>query len=178
VSFGLRVALGPLVRRHPSLTRSVGRVHAALLHRTGGRLGARWFGAPTLLLETVGRRTGRRYVTPLVYLAEGGDLVVVPANAGTDRPPSWWLNLRTAGAGVAIVGGRRFAVTATVVEGARRARLWERFAAVSPVEHYQRATSRPLEVVVLTPLAEAGAAVERLASAERRTYAAAAAAAA
>ncbi|MBA3262673.1 MAG: nitroreductase family deazaflavin-dependent oxidoreductase [Thermoleophilaceae bacterium] len=125
--------------------------HAALVRGTRGYLAARWFGAPVLLLETIGRRSGRPYAAPLVYLADGDDLVVVPANAGADQTPAWWLNLRAAGEGVAIVEGLRRPVTPTVIEGSRRDRLWRRFGAVSPVEHYQRQTTRRLPVVALTP---------------------------
>lgn len=77
--------------------------------------------------------------------------MVVAANAGAERAPAWWLNLRAAGEGVAIVGGERRPVSATIAEGDRRARLWARFAAVSPVAHYQRRTRRPIPVVALAP---------------------------
>ena len=50
-------------------------------------------GQPVLLLETVGRRTGRRRTTPVQYLADGEAFVVLASNAGAPRPPAWWLNL-------------------------------------------------------------------------------------
>ncbi len=148
---GVPVMLSDAARRHPRATRWLTAAHAAVIRGTGGSLGVRWFGAPILLLETVGRRTGRPRTTALVYLPDGDDLVVVAANAGAERAPAWWLNLRAAGEGVAIVGGERRPVGATATDGARRERLWARFAAVSPVAHYQRQTRRPLPVVALTP---------------------------
>ena len=127
--------------------------HTGALTVTRGRVLARWFGARLLLLETVGRRTGRTRVAPLAYVPDGADLVVVPGNAGADRPPAWWLNLRAAGRGAVIVAGRRRPVAARVATGAERRRLWARLAAVTPVEHYDRRTARHLPVVVLSPLA-------------------------
>lgn len=149
---GVPVALSDLARRHPGAARRLTTAHAAVVRGSRGYLAARWFGTPVLLLQTVGRRTGRARSTALVYLPDGDDLVVVAANAGAERPPAWWLNLRAAGEGVAIVRGGRRPVTATVIEDARRERLWRRFAAVSPVEHYQRQAARRLPVVALTPL--------------------------
>ena len=151
-SAGVPLFLSRFARRQPGLTRRLTAVHAALLRLTRGRLAGRWFGAPVLLLETTGRRTGRTRVTPLVYLPDGEDLIVVPANAGAARGPDWWHNLRAAGAAVAIIGGSRHAVTPYVVDGARRARLWDRFRRVSPLEHYQQSTTRRLDIVALSPV--------------------------
>jgi deazaflavin-dependent oxidoreductase (nitroreductase family) len=149
---GVPIALSDLARRHPSATRRLTAAHAALIRGTRGSVAARWFGAPIVLLETVGRRTGCRRSTALVYVPDGDDLVVVASNAGADRAPAWWLNLQAAGEGIAIRGRHRRAVAATVVEGARRDRLWRRFAAVSPVERYQRQCARRLPVVALRPV--------------------------
>lgn len=153
---GVPTALSDFARRHPRAARRLTAAHAAVIRGSGGYLAARWFGTPIVLLQTVGRRTGRPRSTPLVYLPDGEDLVVVASNAGAERPPAWWLNLQAAGEGVAIRGSDRRPVTATVVEDARRERLWRRFAAVSPVERYQRQTTRRLPVVALTPLCVRG----------------------
>lgn len=149
---GAPVALSAVTRRYPTATRALTAAHTAVVRRTHGLVAARWFGMSVLLLETVGRRSGRPRSAALVYLPDGADLVVVAANAGAERPPGWWLNLQAAGEGVAITGGDRRPVTASMVAGARRDRLWRRFAAVSPVDHYQRQTARRLSVVALTPL--------------------------
>lgn len=151
---GAPVALGEIARRRPAATRRLTALHAALLRATRGHLGAGWFGARTMLLETRGRRTGQRRTSVLVYVRDGDDLVVVPANAGAERPPAWWLNLQAAGEAVVTVGGTRMRVRPVVTGGERRERLWQRFAAVAPVEHYQAATTRLLPVVALAPVAE------------------------
>jgi deazaflavin-dependent oxidoreductase (nitroreductase family) len=61
-------------------------------------------------LETVGRRTGQMRATPVLYLRDGDALVVLAANAGADRTPAWWLNLREAGFGQVILGRSRMRV--------------------------------------------------------------------
>jgi F420H(2)-dependent quinone reductase len=150
VSAALAAVSGVAVRT-PAVTRRATAAHGALLRRVRHGLLRRWFGMPLLVLETAGRRSGERRSATLAYLPDGEDLVVVAANAGAERPPAWWLNLRAAGWGVADLGSRRVRVTALEVHGAERDRLWRRIAAVAPLDRYQRRTDRALPVVVLQP---------------------------
>ena len=46
-----------------------------------------------LLLHTTGRRTGKEYVNPLVYLPDGGRWVVVGSKGGAPADPDWVRNL-------------------------------------------------------------------------------------
>jgi F420H(2)-dependent quinone reductase len=146
---GAPTILGDLALQMPHLTRRVTAGHGALFRRAPNGLFARWFGAPILVLETVGRRTGMPRTTPLVYLSHGDDLVVVPANGGAHRAPAWWLNLQSAGQGVAILGNQRRNVTPRIAGGAEHEGLWRRLASVAPIDHYQRRTPRRLPTVVL-----------------------------
>ena len=50
--------------------------------------------APTLLLTTTGRKTGRQYTTPVFYLRDGERLILCNVNPGFERPNPWTLNLR------------------------------------------------------------------------------------
>jgi deazaflavin-dependent oxidoreductase (nitroreductase family) len=143
--------LGQLALRLPSLTRWVTAAHAVLFVRTHGLLLGRWFGTSVLVLETVGRRTGKPRAAPMVYLPDGDNLVVVPANGGAERAPAWWLNLTAAGEGIAVLGRERRRVRPLEATGVQRERLWQRFAAVSPLNHYQRQTSRRIPVIILAP---------------------------
>jgi deazaflavin-dependent oxidoreductase (nitroreductase family) len=147
---GAPVPLGDVARRIPRLVRRITAFHAAVFLLTGGRVLSRSFGNPVLVLETVGRRTGERRRTPLVYRSYRDAFAVLPANAGAERPPAWWLNLQAAGEGIAVLNGRRHHVTPTIATGVEHDRLWQQFCAVAPVEHYQRRARRPLPIVVLT----------------------------
>jgi F420H(2)-dependent quinone reductase len=133
--------------------RAMGRLHARLYRLSGGYLLPRWFaGAPVMVLETVGRRTGRKRATPVLYLRDGEAFVVLAANAGADRTPSWWLNVREAGAGEVIVGRRRIGVTPRLLSGAERDRLWRAFIKMYPqAEYYTRFTDRKLPLIALEP---------------------------
>src|SRR5436190_23035525 len=61
---------------------------------SGGRVAGRVpSGAPICLLTTVGRKTGRVRTVPLLYLADGDDLVVVASRGGMTKHPAWYLNV-------------------------------------------------------------------------------------
>jgi deazaflavin-dependent oxidoreductase (nitroreductase family) len=60
---------------------------------SGGREGARYGGADTLLLTTRGRRTGKLRRTALIYGRDGDSYVVVGSNGGSEKHPEWYLNL-------------------------------------------------------------------------------------
>lgn len=123
-------------------------VYTASRGRIGGRAGRLHF----LLLEHTGRKSGRRYEAPLLYMPDGERFVVVASNAGDARDPAWWKNLQAQPETRARVGTRRLAVRARGVEGSERAELWRRLLEGWPeYARYERRTTRPLPVVVLEP---------------------------
>jgi F420H(2)-dependent quinone reductase len=152
---GAPAPLGALARRLPQVSGRLASAHAAVFCTSQGRMLSRWFGASIMVLETVGRRSGRRRAVPLVYVRDGADLVVVAANAGAPRHPAWWLNLREAGEAVAVLGPERRRVRPAEATGAERDRLWRLVAAVSPLDAYGALTARRFPVVALRPATSA-----------------------
>ena len=133
------------------------RAHASLYARTGGRVGHRMAGVPTLLLHTTGRLSGARRTAVLAYGRDGSDLVVVASNDGRDEPPAWLLNLQADPEITVQVARRSAAGRARVVEPGDPdyARLWT---LVNRVNHgrydgYQQRTTRPIALVAVTPSA-------------------------
>lgn len=125
-------------------------VTAILYRASGGRLGGTVAGAPVLLLEHVGRKSGKRRTTPVLYMADGQDLVIVGSRGGSDATPAWWLNLQANPATTVLVGHERRRVVARQATGEERARLWPGLTAMYPdYEVYQRRTERELPVIVL-----------------------------
>lgn len=142
-----------VVNRWPRAQRAMGRVHARIYLVSGGRLGRRWFaGAPVMVLETTGRRTGARRRTPVLYLRHGHAVVVLAANAGASHTPAWWLNLRHAGTGVVQIGRVRTPVRPRELTGAEHERAWRAFVDMYPqAEYYARFTERRLPLIALEP---------------------------
>jgi deazaflavin-dependent oxidoreductase (nitroreductase family) len=140
-----------------SLFSTVLRIHEAIYVRSGGAIGHRLLGVPTLLLHTTGRRSGQPRVNGLVYARDGERWIVVPSNGGSDRPPGWLHNIKAQPAVEVQVGRTRTPARAAVIERGDPDfdRLWklanenngDRYDA------YQRATERPIPLVALEPAA-------------------------
>lgn len=100
------------------LLRTVTPLDRRLLLRTSGRftlLGP--VGAPTVLLETTGAKSGLPRITPLIYVRDGDRLVVVGSNFGQAKHPAWSGNLLKNPDAVVIMGGQRIPVRAELLSG-------------------------------------------------------------
>jgi F420H(2)-dependent quinone reductase len=130
------------------------RIHDAIYRGTNGRIGHRMLGVPSLLLHTVGAKTGKARTTSLTYARDGDAYVIVASKGGDPRSPGWYHNLK-ANPDVEInVGPTRFAVQAKPLlpDDPDYARLWQIVNKnnANRYESYQKRTSRPIPVVVLT----------------------------
>lgn len=127
-------------------------VHRFLYRVSNGRIGARTAGVDVLLLETKGRRTGKQRTTPLLYVRDGTNWIVVASNAGDARSPAWWLNLESQPEAGIQVRDERHRVRARVATAEEETRLWPRLIeAYRSYEDYRKRTSRTIPVVVLEP---------------------------
>src|SRR4051812_18139312 len=68
------------------------RVHQAIYEATDGWIGHRVLGVPTLLLRTIGRKTGQTRTAGLVYAKDGESYIVVASDGGADTSPGWFFN--------------------------------------------------------------------------------------
>jgi len=105
---------------------------------------------PTLLLTTVGARSGRESVMPLLYAVVPGGYAIVASKGGAPRHPGWYHNL-CANADVGVqVAQERFKARARTAGGEERARIWAHMAAMyPPFTAYQAKTAREIPVIVL-----------------------------
>lgn len=129
-------------------------VHRALLRASGGRVGDRVAGMPVLELITTGRRSGTpRAVMLTSPMRDGEAFVVVASRGGDDRHPAWFLNLRDdPHVQVAVPGGPRVRMLASIATPDQRARMWPQIAASHRnYAHYQERTRREIPLVLLTP---------------------------
>ena len=67
--------------------------HIRQYTESGGAEGHEWRGVPTLLLTTIGARTGQGRRTPLIYGRDGDAYVIVASKGGSDTAPNWYGNL-------------------------------------------------------------------------------------
>ena len=139
--------------------RVLAKANVWVYRRTGGRLGARWRvgsalrkPAPVLLLNHVGRRSGTAYSTPLLYLRDGADIVVVASSGGMDRDPQWLGNLLAAPDTTLEIGATVVPIRARVASPEERARLWPRLVEMyADFDSYRSWTERTIPVVICEP---------------------------
>lgn len=143
----------------PKIFKAVGKAHVWVYRRTGGRVGGKWrVGAgfrkpvPTLLLEHRGRKSGKVFVTPLLYLRDGPDVVIVASQGGRAEHPQWFRNLVATAEAFVEIGRERRPVRAVVADAEQRARLWPRLVELyADFDTYQSWADREIPVVVLQP---------------------------
>lgn len=117
-----------------------------------GQLTTFFVGAPILLLNHRGAKSGTPYTSPLAYTLHEGAYVIVASMGGAPVDPQWYRNL-VAHAEVTIeVGAQTIPVVARVATGDERARLYTAHAdAISNFDDYQVRTTRAIPVIVLDP---------------------------
>jgi deazaflavin-dependent oxidoreductase (nitroreductase family) len=132
--------------------RWAGKLNVPLYRLSGGRLMGKVNRAPVLLLTTTGRKSGQKRIAPVVYLADGENLVVIGSNAGHSRAPAWSLNLRANPEAEVDVGRERQTVRARVAEGEERTELWRKHVEqFSGFDDYESRTDRDIALFVLEP---------------------------
>lgn len=117
----------------------------------GGKVGGPFTGAPLLLLHSVGAKSGRARVNPLMYQDVGhGRLAVFASKGGAPTSPDWYHNLVANPDARIELGTETFDVTARVAEGEERLRIWTTQKQRYPnFAEYERKTKREIPVVIL-----------------------------
>ena len=143
----------PLVDRSWGVLRHLVGAHTVAYRATGGLIGHRVPGAPPmLLLDHIGAKSGKVRTTPLAYLADGDDVVLVASKGGHPRHPAWFHNLMANPETTIQVGSERRAVFARVADEQERERLWPEVVELyGGYEGYQERTDREIPLVVLEP---------------------------
>jgi deazaflavin-dependent oxidoreductase (nitroreductase family) len=137
-----RVRSGPLTR----LMRRLGRTaqFAAVYRRVGpvidpriahlrqGRVMAQVYGFPVLLLHTTGARSGQPRTSPLLYVRDGDDVMLLGTNFGQPKHPAWTANLLAHPKAAVEIGPVRLLVVAELVDQETWQRVFPSFVDVYP----------------------------------------------
>ena len=119
-------------------------------HLWDARAAGGYADTPTLLLTTVGRKSGKQLTMPLIYGKDAERYVVVASKGGAPQHPAWYLNLASNPQVEVQVADEKFSATARTATGAERQRLWDLMSKVyPPYPSYQERTDREIPVVVL-----------------------------
>ena len=127
-----------------------GVAHKALYKLSGGAMGARMGWIDVVLVETIGRKTGKKRTVPIACYSYKDSVVVSASNSGSDKNPAWYLNM-LAHPDVAVrLGKEQFKAIAEVVPDEEREALWKQI--VNNNKHqgeYLEKTNRKIPLVWL-----------------------------
>jgi deazaflavin-dependent oxidoreductase (nitroreductase family) len=97
-------------------------------HDNHGRVGGPFEGAPLTLIHYRGRKTGREYISPVMYLAADDDpglIYIFATKNGAPDNPEWYRNLSDVGSGEVEVGDETYPVTVTELVDDERDRIYD-----------------------------------------------------
>lgn len=108
---------------------------------------------PICLIKHVGRKTGRKLISPLIYGMVEGELVIVASKGGSPAHPAWYLNIADATEIELQVATQAFRATLREPNDAERQRIWDQMVAIyPPYAEYQESTDRLIPLVLMKPL--------------------------
>jgi deazaflavin-dependent oxidoreductase (nitroreductase family) len=152
---------GKRIMNEPDATRAMNELNTAVIAEFRANAGVvteamdgRLKDLDVVLLHHVGRRSGKRYVTPVSYMPYEGSLLVMGSYGGAPVEPRWVGNIEAMPELTVELGTQSYRVVPSVLrEGPERARLYavelERWPFVRDLESL---TSRVFPVVRLTPV--------------------------
>jgi deazaflavin-dependent oxidoreductase (nitroreductase family) len=118
----------------------------------GGEAGGMFEGMPLVLVHNVGAKSGKEYVTPLVYLGDDGRTFIFASKAGADSHPGWFHNLKANPETKIEIGTDTVDVTAEELTGDERDRVYAIQKDQQPqFAEYEAKTDRKIPVVELVP---------------------------
>jgi deazaflavin-dependent oxidoreductase (nitroreductase family) len=125
------------------------------LRATRGRFSAsNLFGFPSLMLTTIGAKTGLHRSTALVFTCVGDQLVLVASRGGMDRHPGWYHNLKAHPEAQVLLDGNSRTYISREATGAEYEHLWaivcENYSGY--ITYQKRARNRHIPIMILTPL--------------------------
>jgi deazaflavin-dependent oxidoreductase (nitroreductase family) len=111
-----------------------GKVHKLLYRASGGRLGARMGWIDVALVDTIGRKSGKRRTVPIACYPYRDSVAVSASNSGQESHPAWYLNMKANPRVTVQLGRERFDAEAEEVPEEEREALWEK---IVEINHHQ-----------------------------------------
>lgn len=121
---------------------------------TGGRIQMNSARDPVglLTLTTTGRKSGQPRKVSLVFIKSGSAYAVAGTNAGRDRHPGWYFNLRSNPQVQVRIKRQQIKAVAEVASPEQKKLLWEQLVAAAPMfARYEKGMHREIPMVLLHP---------------------------
>lgn len=153
----VRATIAPLTRTRafrqagPWIMPRLERVFAVL---TGGRVPLSGLLVPSLVLHTIGAKSGAPRDAALMYTPDGdGRAIVAGTNFAGGHHPAWTANLLAHPDAAITVRGRRMTVRAALIPDDERDAAWVRIESQWPgYRNYERTSGRTVKLFRLQPV--------------------------
>lgn len=104
---------------------------------------------PIVLFTTIGAKSGKKRLVPLMRVEHNGHYALVASKGGAPEHPSWYHNVKAHPQLTAQDGDKVFELTARELDGDERQAWWDRAVeAYPPYAEYQTNTDRLIPVFV------------------------------
>ena len=120
----------------------------------GGNVGGKFEGTPLLLLHSIGAKSGKTRINPMMYQDLGDGLAVFASKGAAPTNPDWYHNLVANARATVEVGAETFAVTARVAHGDERERIWATQGALSGLRPLRAKDEARDPVIILERVAQ------------------------
>lgn len=137
-----------------ALGRAFNVFHRTVFERSNGRLMGHLIGMPVVLLETTGRKTGKKRRSMLTTPLQMDDdrFVLVASWGGDHRHPKWFLNLRANPDVTVTLAGKKRPMRAREATAEERSELWPKVTSrFKNYAGYQTRTEREIPLVIVEP---------------------------
>lgn len=125
----------------------------AMRQLTGGRVQLSGLIVPTLVLHTIGAKSGLERDTTLMYCPDGETMLVTGSNYARDSHPAWTVNLATNPDAAVSIHGRRLPVRAARIPDDDLDAVWTTIQSQWPgYRQYEEQAGRTLRIFRLTPI--------------------------
>jgi deazaflavin-dependent oxidoreductase (nitroreductase family) len=136
------------------LIRAISKIHGYIYRISRGRVGKQLGKVAVLLLTTTGRKSGKKRRVPLTSIPFGANFILVASFGGSPVHPAWLINIRHNSAVHIRVGSLVKQAKASIIETTDTGyeEMWGKaIATYEGYANYERATSRHIPIVVITP---------------------------
>lgn len=105
---------------------------------------------PTFLLKTIGRKSGKPRIVPLMYGIIGGEVITAASKGGADVHPAWYYNVEGKDEVDFQIGTQAFRGDLRFPQGEELEELWQFLAKVfPPYGEYRKIAKREIPLLAI-----------------------------
>ena len=143
--------MGPWTEREEKFgkwfIKKIGKYQTKVFELTNGKIWNTFLGAPCAILTTIGRKSGEARKTPLLYLEQGDNIVMVASQGGFSTEPFWYKNICANPEVTIHIPGKKRKMCARDASDEEKNELWPKLDAIYEGYKEYRARTKGIRVI-------------------------------